>query len=207
MKVYISGPMEGVKDYLDNFREAEETILKLGHDVVNPAKLDKAVKGIGLSREDYLDLDLELLKWCDAIVMLDGWQQSRGCNREYGYAVGTSMTIISYKLLVEMKEKQEQAAEAEMLSDQPSDQKPKARRQYINAEDKEAITELYKAGREMEEIAEALGLYLSAVSRYIKEAGLGDERYKGKAIPSTGSAPVTAAVYNGGTGKKGTKGN
>lgn len=32
---------------------------------------------------------------------------------------------------------------------------------------------------------------------------LGDERYKGKVIPSTGSAPVTAAVYNGGTGKKG----
>ena len=87
--------------------------------------------------------------------------------------------------------------------DQSSVQKPKARRQYINAEDKEAITELYKAGREMEEIAEALGLYLSAVSRYIKEAGLGDERYKGKVIPSTGSAPVTAAVYNGGTGKKG----
>lgn len=86
--------------------------------------------------------------------------------------------------------------------DQSSVQKSKARRQYINAEDKEAITELYKAGREMEEIAEALGLYLSAVSRYIKEAGLGDERYKGKAIPSTGSAPVTAAVYNGGTGKK-----
>ena len=91
--------------------------------------------------------------------------------------------------------------------EQPSDQKPKARRQYINAEDKEAITELYKAGREMEEIADVLGLYLSAVSRYIKEAGLGDERYKGKAIPSTGSAPVTAAIYNGGTGKKGTKGN
>ena len=86
--------------------------------------------------------------------------------------------------------------------DQPSGQKSKARRQYINAEDKEAITELYKAGREMEEIADVLGLYLSAVSRYIKEAGLGDERYKGKAIPSTGSAPVTAAVYNGGTGKK-----
>ena len=105
---------------------------------------------------------------------------------------------------VEPQEEKETAGAAE---DQPKEQKPKARRQYINAEDKEAITELYKAGREMEEIAEALGLYLSAVSRYIKEAGLGEERYKGKAIPSTGSAPVTAAVYNGGTGKKGTKGN
>lgn len=105
MKVYISGPMEGVADYLDNFQVAEETILKLGHDVVNPAKLDKAVKGVGLSREDYLDLDLELLKWCDAIVMLDGWQQSRGCNREYGYAIGRDMSIIAYKSFVEILQK------------------------------------------------------------------------------------------------------
>lgn len=103
MKVYISGPMEGVRDYLDNFQEAEETLLKLGYDVVNPAKLDKAVKGVGLSREDYLDLDLELLKWCDAIVMLDGWQQSRGCNREYGYAIGRGMKIIAYESLAELQ--------------------------------------------------------------------------------------------------------
>ena len=104
----------------------------------------------------------------------------------------------------EPREEKEAAGSSE---DQPKDQKPKARRQYINAEEKEAITELYKAGREMEEIADVLGLYLSAVSRYIKDAGLGDERYKGKAIPSAGSAPVTTAVYNGGTGEKGTKGN
>ena len=108
---------------------------------------------------------------------------------------------------LKLAKKREEKEAAEPDEDQSKDLKPKARRQYINAEDKEAITELYKAGREMEEIADVLGLYLSAVSRYIKEAGLGDERYKGKAIPSTGSAPVTAAVYNGGTGKKGTKGN
>lgn len=103
MKVYISGPMEGNMDCLENFRVAEEVLLKLGHDVVNPAKLDKAVKGTGLSREDYLELDLKLLEWCDAIVMLDGWQQSRGCNREYGYAVGKKKKIISYNTLKEME--------------------------------------------------------------------------------------------------------
>lgn len=97
MKVYISGPMEGVKDYLENFREAEENLLKLGHVVVNPARLDKVVKGYGIIREDYLELDLALLKWCDAIVMLDCCQQSRGCNREYGYAIGTKKQIISYR--------------------------------------------------------------------------------------------------------------
>lgn len=104
MKVYISGPMEGVEDYLGNFREAEENLLKLGHVVVNPARLDKVVKGYGIIREDYLELDLELLKWCDAVVMLDGWQQSRGCNREYGYAIETKKKIIFYNTLKEMKE-------------------------------------------------------------------------------------------------------
>ena len=45
MKVYISGPMEGVKDYLEDFRVVEEALLELGDVVVNPARLDKAVKG------------------------------------------------------------------------------------------------------------------------------------------------------------------
>lgn len=106
MKVYISGPMEGVKDYLENFREAEENLLKLGHVVVNPARLDKVVKGYGIIREDYLELDLALLKWCDAIVMLDGWQQSRGCNREYGYAIGAKKKIIAYNTLKTMEKEQ-----------------------------------------------------------------------------------------------------
>lgn len=103
MKVYISGPMEGVKDYLDDFQVVEEALMELGDVVVNPAKLDKAVKGRGISREDYLELDLELLKWCDAIVMLNGWQQSRGCNREYGYAVAAGKSIIAYDSLAELR--------------------------------------------------------------------------------------------------------
>lgn len=106
MKVYISGPMDGMKDYLENFREVEESLLKLGRVVVNPARLDKAVKGCGLSREDYLELDLKLLEWCDTIVMLDGWQRSRGCNREYGYAIGTKKKIIAYSTLKTMEKEQ-----------------------------------------------------------------------------------------------------
>ena len=107
MKVYISGPMEGVKDYLENFRVVEEALMELGDVVVNPARLDKAVKGRGLSGEDYLELDLKLLEWCDAIVMLDGWQQSRGCNREYGYAAAAGKSIITYESLVEELQKGE----------------------------------------------------------------------------------------------------
>lgn len=31
---------------------------------------------------------------CDAIYLLDGWQQSRGANREYGYALAKDMMIL-----------------------------------------------------------------------------------------------------------------
>lgn len=96
MKIYISGPMEGEKDYLENFRVAEEVLLKLGHVVVNPARLDEAVEDFGLLWENYLELNLALLKCCDAIVMLDGWRESRGCNREHDYAIKTKMKIIDY---------------------------------------------------------------------------------------------------------------
>lgn len=43
---------------------------------------------------------------------------------------------------------------------------------------------------------------LTAVSRYINETGIGDERHKGKTIPSSGSAAIPSAVVMGGTGRK-----
>lgn len=55
---------------------------------------------------------------------------------------------------------------------------------------KAQVEQLYKAGKEMDQIAEVTGIDLVRISRYIKESGLGEERYKGKYVPSTGSAPV-----------------
>ena len=45
--------------------------------------------------EEYMDMSIMLLNMCDCIFMLNGWQQSRGANREYGYALAKDMTIIS----------------------------------------------------------------------------------------------------------------
>lgn len=57
--------------------------------------MNPAVVGCkGLSREELLTLDIELLKKCDAIYMLDGWQQSCGANREYGFALAEGMDVI-----------------------------------------------------------------------------------------------------------------
>lgn len=88
--IYISGPMEGVENYEKNFRRAENYLENQGYEVVNPANIDVT----GMSREEILKKDICLLWECDGIYMLKGWQQSRGANREYGYALGRGMAIM-----------------------------------------------------------------------------------------------------------------
>lgn len=88
--IYISGPMEGVENYEENFRRAEDDLTEAGYKVVNPANIDVT----GMSREEILKKDIRLLWGCDGIYMLKGWQQSRGANREYGFALGCGMPIM-----------------------------------------------------------------------------------------------------------------
>ncbi len=78
-RVYISGPIKGVVDYLDNFARVETKILHMGYEVVNPCTLkhdhDK-------SYESYMKEDLKALLDCDFIYMLGGWRKSKGANFE-----------------------------------------------------------------------------------------------------------------------------
>ncbi len=86
MKIYISGPVRGKVDYAEDFFESEKMLKGEGHEVVNPIRLmDMLPKG--LTDEEFLELDMMLLKHCDTIYLLPGWRDSRGCNREYGYAL------------------------------------------------------------------------------------------------------------------------
>ena len=90
MTIYISGPMAGIEGYEKNFKAAEEKMKEAGHEVVNPANIDVE----GMDREEILDMDLKLLRECDGICMLKGWQQSCGANREYGFALGNHIEIL-----------------------------------------------------------------------------------------------------------------
>lgn len=89
IRVYISGPIAGDKDYKKKFEKVEENLRDSGLEVVNPAGLDYA----GLNRERILNLDLEFLKLCDTIYMLKGWEKSCGACMEYGFAKGTGKAI------------------------------------------------------------------------------------------------------------------
>ena len=86
LRIYISGPMSGKGNYLNDFLQATQTIRSAGHIPVNPAALETVYPDA--DREEYLKFDLALLAACDAVYFLPGWRESCGANREYGYALG-----------------------------------------------------------------------------------------------------------------------
>lgn len=92
MFIFISGPMTNCVGYKSRFEEAEERLELAGFKPVNPAKFNEGLpKDFG--KERILSHDLHILSTCDGIYMLKGWEQARGCNREYGYALGKGLPI------------------------------------------------------------------------------------------------------------------
>lgn len=93
MRVYISGAITGVDDYMERFAEAERCLTKLGYSVFNPAKINAQLPH-DLTYEEHMWIDLGCLKMCGSIYMLRGWRKSLGANREYGYALAKGYEII-----------------------------------------------------------------------------------------------------------------
>lgn len=87
MRIYISGPITNVEDYEEKFEKAATALRSNGYkDIVNPAELAKVLpEG---EYDEYMEICLKLLEGCDRMVMLPGWELSRGCNIEYGFVKG-----------------------------------------------------------------------------------------------------------------------
>lgn len=92
MKIYISGAISNDPHYRDHFAEAEDFLIRKGHTPINPAKLSALFPD--LSYEAYLDADLAILKDCDGIYMLQGWEQSHGAKLEYLVALKLEKVLI-----------------------------------------------------------------------------------------------------------------
>lgn len=84
MRVYLSGPITGRDDYREQFAKAECFLKALEYEVINPTKVSDAFPD--LSYGEYMKIDLTLLEMCDAIYMLEDWEQSAGAQLEFHYA-------------------------------------------------------------------------------------------------------------------------
>ena len=92
MRVYISGPIEGVKDFQKNFEDADYKLTNAGYDVVNPCDVAAALPC--MEKREYMEIDFELLSKCGAIYMIEGWERSDGAKAEYAYAKALGLEIL-----------------------------------------------------------------------------------------------------------------
>lgn len=93
-KVYIAGPMTGRPEYnVPAFNEAAARYRSLGYEVANPAELPLE-HGYEKPWSFYMRLAIGMLLGCDAIVMLDGWQESRGATLEHHIATRLGLELL-----------------------------------------------------------------------------------------------------------------
>lgn len=109
MRVYICGPMRGIPQYnFQAFDEAAAIVEAKGHTAVSPADIDrqhgfdalKAPAGTnwtefppGMDVRDVARRDLIAISYCDAMVVLPGWEDSRGALAEYRVAVWLGLDV------------------------------------------------------------------------------------------------------------------
>jgi hypothetical protein len=89
MRVYVAGKMSGEPNNgFDLFDSAAAYLRALGHDVVNPAEIDRSLGYDGSKvltpqeRKDVLRRDYFELVSCDAIALLHNWSRSVGARGE-----------------------------------------------------------------------------------------------------------------------------
>ena len=95
MKVYISGKITGLSknEYMDKFNAAELYLTKKGHSVINPARTNGTLPE-DTTYDQYMEMSLKMLSFCDAIFMLDNWMDSNGAKKEFQMASANNYTVM-----------------------------------------------------------------------------------------------------------------
>ena len=106
MKVYISGPISGVKDAEDTFSTAVEYLTFLGYSPLNPMDIP-APKVEGLFVHDstfslenrelwayYMRRAVKMLMSADSVYFLEGWEASVGAKIEHQLAKDLSIPAL-----------------------------------------------------------------------------------------------------------------
>ena len=88
MKVYILGNKEDEK----SFNEAEQRLRQKGHFPVNPIKIDYALPE-EINNSELTAILFEVIRVCDAVYPLDGWEKDLFARLEMGQAQRTEKGI------------------------------------------------------------------------------------------------------------------
>ena len=91
---YLAGPMTGFAKFNHPaFHAAEKHLRGLGCHIVNPAKNGLP---IGAPWETHMRRDIQMMMECDTIILLPGWEDSRGACIESDLARSLGMAVVIY---------------------------------------------------------------------------------------------------------------
>lgn len=81
-KVYISLPISGhnLDDVKNRIQEASELLKAKGYIPVSPLEIQP---NLNAPYSELMGNDIKALLECDAIIFLDGWEKSKGCQLEH----------------------------------------------------------------------------------------------------------------------------
>ena len=114
LKIYLAGKMRGVPNFnFPAFMEAAKVLRSSGHEVFNPAQRDvikygpsvgdsltgdfKDIEHLGFSLREALAADTTYICQCaDAVVLLPGWEQSKGAVAEKTLAEALGLEVFYY---------------------------------------------------------------------------------------------------------------
>jgi len=102
-RIYLCGPMTGIKDFNYPAFNAEAVRLRaLGYEVVNPAEVvtDKSTPWATAMRATITEL-----MTCDTLAMLPGCWKSRGACIERDLSDGVGITVVFAKDITKVKNK------------------------------------------------------------------------------------------------------
>ena len=98
--IYIAGPMRGKENNNETaFFNAEKRLNRRGFTVINPLTIGRSIASDEIIGSDadllrnVMRFERTLIRFCDAIYMLEGWQDSQGAKAELVTAIGFDCMI------------------------------------------------------------------------------------------------------------------
>lgn len=79
--VYIAGPIAGVPNYKEIFKQYEEWLTAKGYTVINPTN----ALPVGLSNQQYMHACLALIDCADIVLFMPDSVESKGAACEFAY--------------------------------------------------------------------------------------------------------------------------
>jgi hypothetical protein len=99
-KIYIAGPMRGFPNFNHpKFNDYAESHRAVGWYVENPVEIGNVygtpeqINADPALLAEVMAAELHALKKCDAIYLLDGWQNSEGARKELATAIAYGLKI------------------------------------------------------------------------------------------------------------------